>query len=207
MQLKHFCNMLSNCMMSKTRAVTKICPCADTLNTWPKRFIMIIKILFCFEICTSCQGSMRNFSKHHSKCNTVSRKIRKTLLERRLLILKFSQDSPQNIFLNFLTSKTIFKTLQYSGDIFGIFLKQTFVECSSNILETLLRDYWSLPKDQHFLWLNHTLLTQKQLFHWELFKKYFPLKYFLNVPWMSRTLQCWGNPQRIFPEYCVPSGK
>ena len=25
-------------------------------------------------------------------------------------------------------------------------------------LETLFRDYWNLPKDQHFL-LNHTLLT------------------------------------------------
>ena len=50
----------------------------------------------------------------------------------------------------------------------GIFLKQTFVECSTNILETLLRDYGNLPKDQHLLLPDHTLLTQKQLFHQEL---------------------------------------
>ena len=117
-----------------------------------------------FEIFTSCQGSMGTFSKHYSKCKTVSIKFRKTLQERRLPILKFSQNNPQNNFLNFLTSKNIFITLQYSGDILGIFLKQTFVECSSNILETLLRDYWNLPKDQHLLLSNHTLLTQKKLF-------------------------------------------
>ena len=70
-----------------------------------------------------------------------------------------------------------------------MFLKQTFVECSSNILETLPRDYWNLPKDQHLLLSNHTLLTQKQLFHQELLKKYFPLKCSLNVSWMSRILQ------------------
>ena len=145
--------MLSNCM-SKARAITKICRCSeltDTLNTCRKRFIMIIIMLCYFDIFTSCQGSMRTFSKHYSKCKTVSIKFRKTLQERRLPILKFSQDNPQNSFLNFLTSKRIFITLQYSGDILGIFLKQTFVECSSNILETLLRDYWNLPKDQHLL--------------------------------------------------------
>ena len=126
---------------------------------------------------------MRTFSKHYSKCKTVSIKFRKTLQERRLPILNFSQDNPQNkFFLDFLTSKNIFITLQYSGDIPGIFLKQTFVECSSNILETLLCDYWNLPKDQHLLLPNHTLLTQKQLFHRKLFKKSFPLKCSLNVP-------------------------
>ena len=163
-------------------------------------------MLCCFEMFNICQGSMWTFSKHYSKCKTVSIKFRKTLQERKLPILKFSQDNPQINFLNFLTSKNIFITLQYSGDILGIFLKQTFVECSSNILETLLRDYWNLPKDQHLLLSNHTLLTQKQLFHRELFKKSFPLKYSLNVPCMSRTSQCWGNTQRIFPEYCVPAG-
>ena len=39
-------------------------------------------------------------------------------------------------------------TLQYSGDIIGTFLKEKFVECSSNILATLPCDYWNLPKDQ-----------------------------------------------------------
>ena len=46
-----------------------------------------------------------------------------------------------------------------------IFLKQKFVECSPNILEILLYDYWNLSKDQHLLLSNHALLTQKQLFH------------------------------------------
>ena len=64
-----------------------------------------------------------------------------------------------------MNSKNIFTTLQYSEDILGICLKQTFGECSSNILETLLRDYWNLPKDQHLLLSNHTLLTQQKLFH------------------------------------------
>ena len=101
-------------------------------------------------------------------------------------MLKVSQDNSQNNFLNFLTSKKIFITLQQSRDILGLFLKQTFVECSSNILETLLHDEWDLTKDQHLLLTNYTLLTQKQLFHWELFKKYFPLKCSLNLPWMSK---------------------
>ena len=65
--------------------------------------------------------------------------------------------------------KKIFITLQYSRDILGIFLKQKFVECSSNILEILLCDYWNLQKDQHLLSSNHTLLTQKQFFYREFF--------------------------------------
>ena len=130
-------------------------------------------MLCSFGIFTSCQGSVQTFSKHYSKCKTVSIKFRKTLQERRLPILKFSQDNPQNNFLNFLTSKNIFITLQYSGDILGIFLKQTFVEYSSNILETLLRYCWKLPKDHNLSLSNHTLLTQRQLFHRELFKIFF----------------------------------
>ena len=121
-----------------------------------------------FEIFTHCQESMPSFSKHYSKCKTVSIKFRKILQERRLPILKFSQDNPQNNYLNFSASKNIFITLQYLQDILGIFLKETFVECSSNILKKLLRDYWNLPKDQHLL-LSNTLLTQKQRFHQEIF--------------------------------------
>ena len=101
--------------------------------------------------------------------------------ERRLPILNFSQDDPQNNFLNFLTSKNIFITLQYSGDTLGIFLKQTFMECSLNIQETLLCHYWNLAKDQHLLLSNHTLLTQKQLFHQKRLKKSFSLKCSLDV--------------------------
>ena len=126
-----------------------------------------------FEIFTSCQGSMRIFSKHYTKYKTVLIKFRKTLQERRLPILKLSYDNPQINFLNFLTAKNIFIILHYSEDILGIFLKQTFVEYSSNILEILLRDYWNLPKDQLLLLSNHTLLTQKQLFHREIFKNLF----------------------------------
>ena len=78
-----------------------------------------------FLIFTSCQGSMRTFSKHYSKCKTVSIKFRKTLQERRLPRLTFSQDIPQNNFLKFLTSKNIFITLQYSGNILGTFILET----------------------------------------------------------------------------------
>ena len=92
--------------------------------------------------------------------------------------------------MNFLTSyKNIFKTLQYSGDILGIFLKQKFLQCFSNVLETLLCDYWNLPKDQHSLSSNRTLLIQKQLFHREFLKKYFPLTCSPNVPLMPGTLK------------------
>ena len=129
----------------------------DTLNTWRKRLIMIKIMLRYFKTSTSCQGSMWSFSKHYCKCKTVSMKFRKTLQERRLPISKFLQNNAQSKFLNFLTSKNIFIALQYSGDILGMFLKQTFVECPSNILETLLRDYWNLPKDQHLMLSYHTL--------------------------------------------------
>ena len=85
-----------------------------------------------------------------------------------------------------MTSKNLFITLQYYGDILEIFLKQPLVEYSSNILETLPRDYCYLTKYQHLLLSNHTILTQKQLFHRELFKKIFSFKMFpkysLNVP-------------------------
>ena len=57
-----------------------------------------------------------------------------------------------------MTSKNIFITLQYSGDILGIYLKQTLAQCSSNILQILPCDYWNLPKDQHLLLSDHTLL-------------------------------------------------
>ena len=177
---------MSNCMMSKTRAITKICRCVevtDTLNTCGKKFIMITVMVCYYEIFTSCQGSMRTFSKHYSKCKTVSRKVQKNIAREETANIKFFTGKPtKQVFLDFLTSKNIFITLQYSGDIPGIFLKQTFVECFSIIPETLLCDYWNLLKDQHLLLPNHTLLTQKQLFHRKLFKKSFPLKCSLNVP-------------------------
>ena len=74
-------------------------------------------MLHYFEIFTSCQGPMRTFSKHYSKCKTVSVKFRKPLQEGRLSILKFSKDNQQNSVLN-LTFTNIFIT--YQGDILGI---------------------------------------------------------------------------------------
>ena len=117
---------------------------------------MIIIMLWYFEIYTSCQGSMRTFSKHYSKYKTLLIKFRKILHERRLPTLKFSQNNPQNHFLNILASKNIFIILQYPGDIIGISLRLTFVECFLNILKTLIRDYWDLPKNKHLLLSNHT---------------------------------------------------
>ena len=52
-------------------------------------------------------------------------------------------------------------------------------------METLLCDYWNLPKDEHLLLSNHTLLTQRQHLYRKRFKNTFPLKCSLNVPWMS----------------------
>ena len=133
--------MLSNCMMSKTRAITKICRNVELTKYLREKIFNDydnVVLIWTFAI---CQGSMRTFSKHYSKRKTVSRKFRKILQETRLPTLKFPQNNPQNNFLNFLTSKNIFITLQYSGYILGIFLKQTFEECSSNILETLIHDY------------------------------------------------------------------
>ena len=70
LQLKHFCNMLPNCMVLKIPAITKICCCVeltDTLNTWQRKFTMIITMLCNFEIFTSCQGLIWSFSKHYAK--------------------------------------------------------------------------------------------------------------------------------------------
>ena len=96
-------------------------------------------MLCSYEIFTSCQRSMQTFSKHYSKCKTVSIKFRETLQERKLPILKFSQDNPQVNFLKFLTSKNISITynilgisLEYFWNIHvwhipRIFLKHYFV--------------------------------------------------------------------------------
>ena len=70
---------MSNCMMSKIGAITKICRCAeltDALNTWRKTFTMIVIMLCYIEIFISCQGLMRTSLKHYSKCKTVWIKFR-----------------------------------------------------------------------------------------------------------------------------------
>ena len=94
--------------------------------------------------------------------------------------------------------------MQYFGDILGIFLKQKFVECSLNILETLLCGYRNLAKDRHLLLSSHTFLTQKQI--QKVCLKIFSLKCSLNVTWMPGTMQRWGNTEGILPEYSVPAG-
>ena len=53
--------------------------------------------------------------------------------------------------------------------------------------------YWNLPKDQHLFSSSHTFLTQKQLFHQEFVKKYYPLT---MLPKCS--LGC--------PEHCIDGG-
>ena len=97
-------------------------------------------------------------------------------------------------------------TLQYSRDILGVFLKQTFVKYPSNILETLLRDYWNLPKDQHLLLSNHTLLIQNN-FSIENFKKIFSLKIFpkcsLYVPNIATLREHTANIPGILRAGCV----
>ena len=139
--------MLSNCMMWKTSAITKICRCTeltDTLSTWWKRFIMIIIMLWYLEIFTSFQGSLWTFSKHNSKCKTVSTTFRKSLQERRLPKLKFSLDNSQNNFFNFLTSKNIFTTIfrGYPWNIFEAGICGIFLEYSGNITLWLLEFAW-----------------------------------------------------------------
>ena len=130
-------------------------------------------------------------------------KFRKTLEQRRLAILRFSQDNPQNNLSNFLTFKHFFITFQYFGDILGIFFKRTFVECSSNTLEKLFHDYWYLPKDQLLLLPNHTILTQKQLLNRELFKNCFSFKMFpkssLDVPSIATLREHSTNIPGILP--------
>ena len=75
-----------------------------------------------------------------------------------------------------------------------------FLEYSGNITSWLLE--FSII---NLVLSNHTLLTQKQLFHRDLSKKSFPVKCSLNVPWISWTLQHWTNTQRIFREYSGPA--
>ena len=102
----------------------------------------------------------------------VSIKFRKTFKRWDCQYLKIHQ------FRQFFLQKHFRILKKHSGNIRGMILKQTFVECSSKILETLLCDYWNLPKDQYLLLSNHTLLTEKQLFHGELFINFFFFKMF-----------------------------
>ena len=174
---------------------------------------MIIIMLCYFEIFTSYQRWMATFSKHHSKHKTVSIKFRKTFQERRLPIVKFSEDNPQNNFLNFLTSKTFFITLQYSGDILGIFLKRTFVECSSNVPQMYLKcspniTLWLLEfaKRSAFVTIKSYTFNTKTTFPWRTFSKIFSFKMFpkysLDVPNIATLREHSAN----IPGICVPAG-
>ena len=145
LQLKHFCNILSNCMMSKRHAITKVCRCAeliDTLNTCWKRLIMVIIMLCYSEDVTSYQGSMRTFSKHYSKCEMVSIKFRKTLQERRLPILNVHRIIHKTIFWTFDFKKCFHNFTKFRGYPWNIFetdICGTFLECSGNTTSWLLK--------------------------------------------------------------------
>ena len=124
-----------------------------------------------FEIFNSCQGSLRTFSKHYSKCKTVSIKFRKTLQVRKLPTSKFSQDNPQNNFFSFLTSK----------NIFGTDIRRMFLKYSGKITSWLLEFG---KRSTLFIIKSYTFNT-KELLHREHFKNSFPLKCSLNFLWMS----------------------
>ena len=158
-------------------------------------------------IFSSCQASIPTFSKHYSKWKAVSIKFRKTFQEKRLSIEKIWQITHKTISWIFWLHKNIFITLTifrgYPWNIFETEIRGMFFEYSGNIALWLLE----FAKRPTIVISKSYTLIEKQLFHWELFKKYFPSKCSLNVPWMPGTLQRWGNTQRIFPEYCVPAGQ
>ena len=64
----------------------------DDVTTQPTQFSRLdCNMLRYFEIFTSCQGLMQNISKHHLN---VKRFQQSSMQERRLPILKFSQEKP-----------------------------------------------------------------------------------------------------------------
>ena len=158
-------------------------------------------VVLSWNFFSSCQGSMWTFSKHYSKFKTVSLKFRKTLQERRLPILKFWQDNPQNNFLNFFTSKNIFITLQifwgYPWNILEIDIHGMFLKYSGNITSWLLE----FVKRSTFVTIKSHAFNTKTTFPSRTFKKSFPLKCSLNVPEhynaegtlieYSRNIACW----------------
>ena len=107
----------------------------------------------------------------------------------------------------FSLHENIFITLQYCEGILEIFWNRN-VECSSNILEILLCDYWNLPKNQHLLSPNHTLSVQKQrkvsiknFFKW-IFKNFFSTQMFPGCPEHCNALgtlkeYSWNNACRL----------
>ena len=102
-------------------------------------------------------------------------KVQKNIAREELLILKCLQDNLG--FLSFLFDFIRIIILQYSGDILRIFLKQKFVECSTNILEILLCDQWNLPKRSIFV-----IVKRKNNFYIENFLKIFSFKMFPGSP-------------------------
>ena len=124
-----------------------------------------------FEIFTSPQGSMRTISKHYSECKMVWIKFRKALQERRLPILKFSQDNPQKYFQNF----TVFRG--YSWNFFETDIRGMLLEYSGNITLRLLE----FAKRSTFVIIKSYLFNTKATFSSRLSKNLFPLKCSLNV--------------------------
>ena len=167
--------MLSNCMMSKTLAITVqliVLPLRG--SHWYIKYLTEKiyndnnNVLPFWN-----QGSMQTFSKHYFKYKTVSIMFRKTLQERILPILKFSQYNGKNNVFHFLTSKSFFVTLKYSGDSLGIFLKQTLVECSEEHSKNITSWLLDFVKKSTFISINLCTFNTKTTFHRKPFNKIF----------------------------------
>ena len=125
----------------------------------------------------------------------------------RLPILSISQDNLQHNFLNFLTLQKHIHNLkifqEYAWNDFETDFRRMFLEYFENITLWLLE----FAKRSTFVIIKSWTFNTKKNFHRRHFRNSFSIKCSLNVPWMSWTMQCWGNTQRIFLEYCVPAKK
>ena len=102
------------------------------------------------------------------------------------------------------------KTFLKSYNILDISLKYYWKRYSWNVFQILWKHCFMITgigQKINICFRQIMFLTQKQLFHQEFFKECFHWKCSLNIPWISGTLQHWGNTKQIFPECCVPTGE
>ena len=107
LQLKHFCNMLSNCMMSKTHAITKIYCCAEHIH-WYTKYLMEkiynnysnVVLILNFDQLSSID---MNLFKTLLWMRNGFINVQKNVTRGKTANIKFSYNYPQNNFLNFLT--------------------------------------------------------------------------------------------------------
>ena len=74
-----------------------------------------------------------------------------------------------------------------------------FLEYSGNIISWLLE----FAKRSTFVIIKSYTFNTKNNFS---IKNFLKNLFLWNVPWMSQTLQHWGNTRWIFLEYCMPAG-